>query len=104
MFDYKTTGMSLINALVTTPDSLETRIQLRDEFNRRGLTPHQLAKLRHHAPISLLTQMDIYEEEMREDLKEVEQLIDSSKAAIRYVHRKKGSLIMYLWQSRPSAV
>jgi len=83
--DYKTMVMSLINALVTTPESLEIRLQLREEFHKRGLTSGQLVKLRFHAPVALITQIDLYEEEMREDFKEAEQTLGLKKAMMWYV-------------------
>jgi diaphanous 1 len=37
IWEARTAVMSLINAITTSPDSLEDRILLRDEFTRRGL-------------------------------------------------------------------
>lgn len=36
-WDARAAVLTLINALTTCPESLEERIQLRDEFSRRGL-------------------------------------------------------------------
>lgn len=36
-WDSRAAILTLINALTTCPESLEERIQLRDEFSRRGL-------------------------------------------------------------------
>lgn len=36
-WEARTAAMTLINALTTCPESLEDRIQLREEFSRRGL-------------------------------------------------------------------
>ena len=68
-YDYKTTAMSLVNALIGVPERMEKRIELRDEFFRRGLTVEALMELRRNAPASLITQLDLYDEEMAEDLK-----------------------------------
>lgn len=35
--EYKAAGLSLINAIVNSPDIIEERILLRDEFERRGI-------------------------------------------------------------------
>ena len=78
-FEYKTTAMSLLNAIVSTCESLEKRIQLREELCRRGLDPNQLMKLRNNAPVTFVTQLDMYEEEMREDLREAEDLVKANK-------------------------
>jgi diaphanous 1 len=37
MWEYRTAAMALINAITNSPDDLEERISLRDEFSRRGL-------------------------------------------------------------------
>jgi diaphanous 1 len=37
VWEARTAVMSLVNAITTSPDSLEDRILLRDEFTRRGL-------------------------------------------------------------------
>lgn len=83
-FEYKTTAMSLINAIVTTPEALDVRIQLRNEFQQRGLDAQQIAKLRKDAPAALITQLDLCEEEMAEDLKEAEVFIKANKSDLGY--------------------
>jgi diaphanous 1 len=35
--EYKAAGLSLVNAIVNSPDIIEERILLRDEFERRGI-------------------------------------------------------------------
>jgi diaphanous 1 len=35
--EYKAAGLSLINAIVNSPDVIEERILLREEFERRGI-------------------------------------------------------------------
>jgi hypothetical protein len=37
LWEYRTAAMALINAITNSPDDLEERIALRDEFSRRGL-------------------------------------------------------------------
>lgn len=37
LWEYRTAGMALINALANSPDDLEERMALREEFTRRGL-------------------------------------------------------------------
>ena len=37
IWEARTAVMSLVNAITTSPDSLEDRVLLRDEFTRRGL-------------------------------------------------------------------
>jgi diaphanous 1 len=82
-FEYRTTAMSLVNAIVAAPDSLEARIQLRDEFFRRGLTSKVLAEMKANAPANLLTQIDLYEEDMREDMKEADVLVQQTGINLR---------------------
>jgi diaphanous 1 len=36
-FEYRTAGLTLINAIIGTPESLHDRVLLRNEFIRRGL-------------------------------------------------------------------
>lgn len=37
IWEYRTAAMSLINAITNSPEDLEERMMLRDEFSRRGL-------------------------------------------------------------------
>lgn len=37
LWEYRTSAMSLLNALTNSPDDLEERVVLRDELARRGL-------------------------------------------------------------------
>lgn len=37
LWEYRTAAMALINAITNSPDDLEERIMLREEFARRGL-------------------------------------------------------------------
>lgn len=43
VWEARTAVMSLVNAITTSPDSLEDRILLRDEFTRRGLNEVMVA-------------------------------------------------------------
>lgn len=79
-FDYKTSVMTLINLLINTPDSLELRLQLRDEFMKRGLTQDELNNMKMSSPLNLQQQIEIFEEEMKLDLTEAEALIVKSKS------------------------
>lgn len=37
IWEYRTAAMSLVNAIANSPDDLEERMMLREEFTRRGL-------------------------------------------------------------------
>jgi diaphanous 1 len=74
--------MSLVNAIIGIPERMESRIELRDEFFRRGLTFEALSELRKRAPAALITQLDIYDEEMAEDLKFVEEVMGHAESSI----------------------
>jgi hypothetical protein len=37
VWEYRTAAMALVNALVNSPDDLDERLALREEFARRGL-------------------------------------------------------------------
>jgi hypothetical protein len=49
VWEYRTAAMSLINAIVNSPDDLEERVALRDEFARRGLNEALAVRLAHKA-------------------------------------------------------
>jgi len=72
--------MSLINTIVSIPESLHVRNALREEFHRCGLDHKQITTLRNHAPVGLINQLDAFEDDMREDLKESEELVRSNKS------------------------
>ncbi|KAK4704608.1 hypothetical protein P7C70_g1599, partial [Phenoliferia sp. Uapishka_3] len=73
LWEWRTAAMSLVNALVNSPDELEERIALREEFTRRGLN-EVMASLRYvQPPDTLLTQLNLYSEERQEDLDEVQE-------------------------------
>ncbi|ORX93208.1 FH2-domain-containing protein [Basidiobolus meristosporus CBS 931.73] len=74
-YEYKTTCMSFINAIVNSPEDVEERVMLRDEFARRDFI-NVLSSLRSSLPPDgLLHQIDVYEEEMLEDVKELQDLL-----------------------------
>lgn len=66
--DYLTTLMSLINAIITTPSDLDTRIQLRDEFYHLGLIPETISQLKVIATTSFNVQLELFLNEVREDV------------------------------------
>jgi diaphanous 1 len=43
LWEYRAAGLALINSIVNTPDDLDERISLRDEFTRRGLNESMVA-------------------------------------------------------------
>lgn len=45
IWEARTAVMSLVNAITTSPDSLEDRILLRDEFTRRGLNEVMVVRI-----------------------------------------------------------
>ncbi|KAL5527808.1 hypothetical protein ACEPAG_6609 [Sanghuangporus baumii] len=66
-WEARTAAMTLVNAITTCPESLEERIQLREEFSRRGLN-EIIVTLRYiRPPESIITQIDVYTEEKFED-------------------------------------
>ncbi|SNX82525.1 related to Diaphanous protein homolog 1 [Melanopsichium pennsylvanicum] len=70
-WEYKAAAMVLINAITNSPEDLEERISLRDEFARRGLN-EVLVSLRYiDPPESLATQIQVYVEEKQEDQDEL---------------------------------
>lgn len=70
-WEYKAAAMVLINAITNSPEDLEERVALRDEFARRGLN-EVLVSLRYvDPPESLATQIQVYVEEKQEDQDEL---------------------------------
>ncbi|GAA5859773.1 hypothetical protein JCM1840_006447 [Sporobolomyces johnsonii] len=71
LWEYRTAAMSLVNALANSPNELEERIMLREEFARRGLN-EAMAGLRYvNPPEYFLTQLTVYAEERQEDQEEL---------------------------------
>lgn len=70
-WEYKAAAMVLVNAITNSPEDLEERISLRDEFARRGLN-EVLVSLRYvDPPENLATQIQVYVEEKQEDQDEL---------------------------------
>ncbi|CAI2179903.1 4983_t:CDS:10 [Funneliformis geosporum] len=71
LMEYKTASLRLINAIVNSPEEVEERMLLRDEFHRRGLSELFAIFKTSNPPESLLTQIHLYEEENQDDLEEL---------------------------------
>ncbi|CAI2175942.1 18087_t:CDS:10 [Funneliformis geosporum] len=69
--EYKAAGLSLINAIVNSPDIIEERILLREEFERRGIDNVFKVIKDSDPPESVLKQIEVYQEERQEDLDEL---------------------------------
>uniref|UniRef100_A0A8K9UEN4 Diaphanous related formin 3 n=1 Tax=Oncorhynchus mykiss TaxID=8022 RepID=A0A8K9UEN4_ONCMY len=75
--------MQLINALVTSPDELDFRLHIRNEFIRSGLReilPH-LTTIRNDA---LDIQLKVFEEHKEEDLMELSHRLEDIKSELEY--------------------
>ncbi|PWZ03137.1 hypothetical protein BCV70DRAFT_12160 [Testicularia cyperi] len=71
VWEYRAAAMVLVNAIANSPEDLEERVALREEFARRGLN-EVLASLRYlDPPESLLTQIQVYLEEKQDDQDEL---------------------------------
>ncbi|CAG8625746.1 6835_t:CDS:10 [Cetraspora pellucida] len=73
--EYKTACLSLVNAIVNSPDELEERMLLREEFQRRGLKELFVIIRNSDPPDTLLTQINVYEEESHDDREELYQRV-----------------------------
>ncbi|CAG8488039.1 19036_t:CDS:10 [Gigaspora margarita] len=73
--EYKTACLSLVNAIVNSPDELEERMLLREEFQRRGLKELFSAIRNSDPPDTLLTQIKVYEEESHDDREDLYQRV-----------------------------
>ncbi|EGG13416.1 actin binding protein [Cavenderia fasciculata] len=71
--EYLTTALSLINAIVNSPEEVDERVHLRTEFSRLGFDNIILKfkKLQYEEAPELVTQVDVYEEENRADQEEL---------------------------------
>ncbi|KAF3832792.1 hypothetical protein F7725_026457 [Dissostichus mawsoni] len=75
--------MQLINALVTSPDELDLRLHIRNEFMRCGLKeilPH-LTTIRNEA---LDIQLKVFEEHKEEDMMEFSHRLEDIKCELEY--------------------
>ncbi|CAG8457272.1 24000_t:CDS:10 [Dentiscutata erythropus] len=73
--EYKTACLSLVNAIVNSPDELEERMLLREEFQRRGLKELFAIIRNSDPPDTLLTQINVYEEESHDDREDLYQRV-----------------------------
>ncbi|GAA6035972.1 hypothetical protein JCM8097_005193 [Rhodosporidiobolus ruineniae] len=71
LWEWRTAAMALINALTNTPNDLEERIMLRDEFTRRGLNEIMTGLRYVGPPDHFLTQLNVYVEEQQADQEEL---------------------------------
>ena len=71
IWDYRTSAMSLVNAITNGPDDIDERIMLRDELTRRGLNEIMTALRYLNPPEGLQRQLQVYADERREDLEDV---------------------------------
>ncbi|KAF2072641.1 hypothetical protein CYY_006043 [Polysphondylium violaceum] len=71
--EYLTTCLALINGLVNSSDEIDERVQLRTEFSRLGLDNiiKENKKIPYEECPDLLTQIDVYEDEARNDQEEL---------------------------------
>jgi len=71
--EYLTTCLALINGLVNSSDEIDERVQLRTEFSRLGLDHiiKENKKIPYEEAPDLLTQIDVYEDEARNDQEEL---------------------------------
>lgn len=71
VWEYRIAAMGLINAITNSPEDVEERVSLRDEFARRGLN-ESLVSLRYvDPPEGLMTQIQMYLEERQDDQDEL---------------------------------
>ncbi|SPO39803.1 related to Diaphanous protein homolog 1 [Pseudozyma flocculosa] len=71
VWEYRTAAMVLINAITNSPEDLEERLALRDEFARRGLNEVMVSLRYVDPPEGLLTQIQVYTEEKQDDQDEL---------------------------------
>ncbi|KAF9967032.1 hypothetical protein BGZ73_000717, partial [Actinomortierella ambigua] len=77
-WEHKTACMSLMNALVNSPLSLDDRIALGDELRRRGLEDVIRSLQSQNPPESLMIQINAYEEERHEDRMDLQERLYSA--------------------------
>ncbi|EGC39081.1 hypothetical protein DICPUDRAFT_148204 [Dictyostelium purpureum] len=71
--EYLTTCLTLINGIVNSSEEVDERIQLRGEFSRLGLDEiiRVNKKIQYEEAPDLLTQIDVYDDELRADQEEL---------------------------------
>ncbi|CAO1629148.1 unnamed protein product [Jaminaea pallidilutea] len=70
LWDYRANVMILINALASSPEEVEERVAIRDEFARRGLDTALQDLLSCDPPDSVQAQLQIWMEEKSEDMED----------------------------------
>ncbi|CAG8664853.1 10030_t:CDS:2, partial [Ambispora gerdemannii] len=73
--EYKAACLSLVNAIVNSPEEVEQRVLLREEFERRGIDEVFATIKTSNPPDWLMTQIKVYEEEYQEDLDELSEKV-----------------------------
>ncbi|KAG6854352.1 hypothetical protein C0991_007857 [Blastosporella zonata] len=91
VWEARTASLALVNALTNSPESLEDRMQLREEFGRRGLNEVIVALRYLKPPDSLLTQLDVYTEEKFEDEEDMQERFRASVARDAKGHERQRS-------------
>lgn len=71
LWEWRASGMSLLNSLTNAPPDVEERVGLRDELTRRGLNEAMTGLKYAQPPDALLAQLSLYAEERQEDLEEL---------------------------------
>ncbi|GAA5889934.1 hypothetical protein JCM5296_003653 [Sporobolomyces johnsonii] len=71
LWEYRTAAMSFVNAIANSPNELEERMMLREEFARRGLNEAMTGLRYVNPPEYCLTQLTVYAEERQEDQEEL---------------------------------
>ncbi|ELR62745.1 Protein diaphanous-like protein 3 [Bos mutus] len=77
--------MQLINALVTSPDDLDFRLHIRNEFMRCGLK-EILPNLKHIKNDGLDIQLKVFDEHKEEDLMEFSHRLEDIRAEFEYLN------------------
>lgn len=105
LWEWRSAVIGLLNALANTPDNLELRCELRGEMHRRGLVSaldvslclsscsmiHSQALRHQDPPESFVSQIDLYQEESKEDWAELRWL--NLSEAEGGLHAAAGALI-----------
>ncbi|CAG8645024.1 12498_t:CDS:10, partial [Ambispora leptoticha] len=73
--EYKAACLSLVNAIVNSPEEVDQRVLLREEFERRGIEEVFATIKTSNPPDWLMTQIKVYEEEYQEDLDELSEKV-----------------------------
>ncbi|KAI8479217.1 Protein diaphanous 1 [Branchiostoma belcheri] len=79
----KVACVQFINALTSTPDDLDFRLHLRNEFMRAGLI-HQISELHKTANEELYIQLRVFEEQKEEDFEELSHRYNDIRIELEY--------------------